>query len=471
MSTLRGVSRGRKQVRIGAPDPSLTGSAGLLAVHELADRIGLVPALDAAVPGFKTRRRGCTVGEFALAVAAAQLSGADHLVGLDHRRRDEVAESFGGHPTPASGSVTALARRLGQPEWAALTAATAPVTARVLAMSSPRARRRLRGPATIDLDCTDIEVYGKKKQAVTYNYQGQLSGRVHAATWAEAGLLTSTRLTDSRTTPHTTVVDLVAEAMSWLRDAEVVGPDRPRPRVRADIGYCSKTTAAAVVAAGADFAFGQQRQPKIWALLDRIDPRAWTPAIDMRNAETTALDYPYPDWPTGTRLIVRRVLHPADSISADPRARRRRTLAPGQLALALDARIDTIYSYSFILTNLDTATPARAREVEHWHRHRTDIEELFKQAKHGAALRHLPSGDHAVNTAWVAAAFLAVTITGWLHLLLDHTTRTGITRWRRELINTPARLTTHARQAILRCPPGAVLPAVLARIRALPAPA
>lgn len=471
MSTLRAIPRGRKQVRIGAPDASLTGSAGLLAVHELADRVGLVRALDAAVPGFKERRRGCSVGELALSIAAAQLAGEDHLVGLDHRRADAVAESFAGHPTPASGSVTALARRLDQPQWAALTAATAPVTARVLAMSSPSARRLVGGPVTIDLDCTDIEVYGKKKQAVTYNYQGQLSGRVHAATWAEAGLLTAARLTDSRTTPHTTVIDLVAEAMAWLTAARAVRPGGPRPRIRADIGYCSKTTAAAVVAAGADFAFGQQRQPKIWLLLDRIDPDAWTPAIDMRDTQTTALDYPYSDWPPGTRLIVRRVLHRADTISADPRARRRRTLAPGQLALALDARIQTIYSYSFILTNLDTSTPARVREVEHWHRHRTDIEELFKQAKHGAALRHLPSGDHAVNTAWVMTAFLALALTRWLHLLLDHTAHIGITRWRRELINTPARMVTHARTQTLRCPPGAILPAVLARIRALPSAA
>jgi len=146
------------------------------------------------------------------------------------------------------------------------------------------------------------------------------------------------------------------------------------------------------VAAGADFAFGQQRQPKVWSLLDRIDPGAWTPAIDMRHGEVTALDYPYPDWPPGTRVIVRRVQHRADTISADPRARRRRTLAPGQLALALTASIDTIYSYSFIPTNLETTTAAQASAVEYWHRHRTDIEELFKQAKHGAALRHLPPG-------------------------------------------------------------------------------
>ncbi|HEY5184147.1 MAG TPA: hypothetical protein VIM19_04390 [Actinomycetes bacterium] len=49
-------------------------------------------------------------------------------------------------------------------------------------------------------------------------------------------------------------------------------------------------------------------------------------------------------------------------------------------------------------------------------------------------------------------AFLAVRLTRWLHLLLDHPAHIGITRWRRELIKTPARLTTHARVRTLRCP-------------------
>jgi hypothetical protein len=33
------------------------------------------------------------------------------------------------------------------------------------------------GPVTIDLDTTDVEVYGRKKRGVAYNYQGQRVGR------------------------------------------------------------------------------------------------------------------------------------------------------------------------------------------------------------------------------------------------------------------------------------------------------
>jgi hypothetical protein len=65
------------------------------------------------------------------------------------------------------------------------------------------------------------------------------------------------------------------------------------------------------------------------------------------------------------------------------------------------------------------------------------------------------------------AAFLATALTGWLNLLLGGDARTGLIRWRRELRHTPGRLVRHAGRTMLRCPPGALLPAVLARIRAL----
>ena len=43
---------------------------------------------------------------------------------------------------------------------------------------------RAGGPVTIDLDTTDVEVYGRKKRGVAYNHQGQRVGRPHVATWA-----------------------------------------------------------------------------------------------------------------------------------------------------------------------------------------------------------------------------------------------------------------------------------------------
>jgi hypothetical protein len=55
-------SRRREQVRAGAPDRSLTANAGLAAVTELCDRLGVIKALDAAIGPIKQRDRGFGAG-------------------------------------------------------------------------------------------------------------------------------------------------------------------------------------------------------------------------------------------------------------------------------------------------------------------------------------------------------------------------------------------------------------------------
>ncbi|MGH3830752.1 MAG: transposase [Pseudonocardiaceae bacterium] len=172
----------------------------------------------------------------------------------------------------------------------------------------------------------------------------------------------------------------------------------------------------------------------------------------------------------------------AGAVSHDPRARRRRTLRPNQRALPR-VELDAVYGYSFIVTNLDVSTPDKAAAVEHWHRHRTQIENIFRDAKIGAALRHLPAGYPQVNTAWMWAALLAVNIADWpRHLtatpgpdgqLTGHGVREGqamIATLRHKLIRVPARLVRHAGAFDLRLLPGYhLLEKILARLRALPA--
>ena len=76
-----------------------------------------------------------------------------------------------------------------------------------------------------------------------------------------------------------------------------------------------------------------------------------------------------------------------------------------------------IYAYSFICTNIDCSTPAKAAAVEHWYRHRTSAATSFCDSKHGAALRHPRSGHEQVSTAWMWASLIAATIAAWLHQL------------------------------------------------------
>ena len=131
------------------------------------------------------------------------------------------------------------------------------------------------------------------------------------------------------------------------------------------------------------------------------------------------------------------------------------------------------------------SSPDKAAAVEHWYRHRTTVENIFRDTKHGGALRHLPSGYPQVNLAWMWGALLAATMAAWQHqltaitagedIVAGHGVRGGkaviaTLRWR--LIAVPGRLIRHARRLTLRLPPGhSLLTEVLTRLRELPAPA
>jgi hypothetical protein len=456
-------------VRVGVPDKSLTGAAGLVAVSELVARLGVVEALDAGIGAIKQRARGVTGGQLLVSVACAQMAGEDFLVGLDRRRADIAGEVLGPVGTPASTTAAGLARRFDATRWAGIEAGIAAVTARVLGLL-PAARRAvlLKAP-TIDVDTTEVEVYGRKKQKVAYNYAGQRAARPHLATWAEAGIALAADLGCGRDDPRAGAAGLIARAVGGLPAGA------GRARVRADAGYFAAAVAQAAADAGADFSIGVRRNTAVWRLLSGVPDDGWIPALGMDRAEVAVADYAPAGWPPGTRCVIRRVRYPLSEIGADERARRRRTIAPGQLALALDGHADHVHAYSFIATNLPTATTEQVAALEAWHRERTDIEDRIRDAKHGAALRHMPSGHHEVNMVWMWGALLAVNLSAWLHELagLDNGQGRGrahIGRLRRELVNLPGRVIHHARRTTLRLPPGhQILNEVLAKLRALPA--
>jgi hypothetical protein len=478
-------------VRIGAPDRSLTGVAGMAAVAELVEQLGVIALLDAAIGRIKARDRGLGAGQLLVGMAAAQLAGQDHLVGLDRHRADAAGQLL--TPVPGLSSTTAagLARRMNAGQWAAVEHGVAGASARMLALLPPARVATLLDAATIDLDTTDVEVYGRKKRGVAYNYQGQRCGRPHVASWAETGVTLAGDLLAGDVDPRPGAPGLLRRALASLPRGV------RRVALRADAGYFAVDLAVAAHREGIGFAIGAKRIAPLWRTLAGIAESDWVDAMDMPGAQVAIADYRPAWWPSNTRLLIRRVRLEADQISADPRARRRRTLHPDQRALPLEelAEADAVYGYSFILTNLDVSTGEHAAAVEHWYRHRTEIENIFRDAKHGAALRHLPSGYPEVNTAWMWGALLAASIAGWLHQLTatspttdpdstvtvyPHTpkplaglgVRDGkamIATLRHRLLCIPGRLTHHAGQPILRLPPGHhLLTTVLTRLRALP---
>lgn len=482
MGIVREMRRLRRRVRVGAPDPSLTRFSGMVAVTELVDRLAMIRLLDAAIGRIKDRDRGFTGGEMLIGMAAAQLAGEDFLVGLDRQREDVAGQLLAPVAGLSSTTAAGLARRFTDGQWHAVETGIGDIGAAVLAALPPERAAALCATVTVDLDATDVEVYGRHKRGVAYNYQGRRCGRPHVATWAETATVLAADLMAGNEDPRPHAPALLRRALATLPAQARAG----RVLLRADAGYFAGDLARAALLSGVEFAIGAKRIAPLWRLLGGVAETDWVDAIDMTGAQVAVAEYCPDWWPAATRLLIRRVRLDVDAgqVSADPRARRRRTLHPDQRALPVAELADlAVYAYSFVVTNLDVSTPDQMATVEHWYRHRTQVENIFRDAKLGAALRHLPSGYPQVNKAWMWGALLAVSIAGWLHQLtatpgpggglLGHGVRDGqamIATLRHRLIRVPARLVRHAGALTLRLPPGHhLLEAVLARIRALPA--
>jgi len=465
----------------------------MTAVSELVDRLDVVARLDKVIGPIKTRDRGATGAQVLVGLAAAQLAGESFLVGLDRHRADTAGQALTPVPGLASTTAAGLARRFCEGQWAAVETGLGAVHAAALdalAAVAPERARALTESVTIDMDTTDVEVYGRCKRGVAFNHQGQRVGRPHVAAWAETSTVLAADLGSGRDDPRSWAAQLLHRALAALPAAARGG----QVRLRADAGYFAGQLARAALFAEVGFAIGARRIAPLWRLLDSVAESAWTDAIDMRGAQVAVTEYCPDWWPAPTRLLIRRVRLDLEvgQVSTDPRARRRRTLHPDQRTLPLVelAHADTVYAYSFVVTNLDVSTSDNAVAVEHWYRHRTEVENLFRDAKLGAALRHLPSGHAEVNRAWMWGGLLATTLCGWLHhltatpthpdgadpggRLVGHGVRGGqamIATLQHRLIAVPARVVGHAGTLTLRLPPGEhLLAQVLARIRALPTP-
>jgi len=469
-----------KKVRFGKPDPTLTWSGGVVALAELIRKLRVVQFLDAGIGTIKQRDRGVSAGQLLAVLAQCQLLGGTGLAGLDQQRVDAAAARLSALPEVPSTTAGGLARRFGAAQLAGIEAGLGQLLARAFALL-PAARQAAlcAGPVTIDLDSTDVEVYGRRKRGVDYNYQGQRVGRPHVASWAQAGLVLAADLLGGKDDVRPVAGQLLRRALAVLPAPvqAAIGAAGMRVRVRADAGYFTAELALAAVEAGCDFAVAAKRNRAAWRAYASIADDDWQPATGMHGAFVAVTDYAPAGWPPGTYTIVRRVRVEAGDISGDGRSRRRRTIPADQLALALGGQLDHVWAVSFIVTNIPTGGTGfeSAVDVEAWFRGRTDIEDRFKDAKIGAALRHLPSADPAVNAAWMWGALLAVNLSVLLQALtgVDDNGRAHCGRLRRELLAIPARVITHAGRVELRLPPGrqTLLPEVLAKLRALPTPA
>jgi len=181
------------------------------------------------------------------------------------------------------------------------------------------------------------------------------------------------------------------------------------------------------------------------------------------GAQVAEIAYTPQDWKhEPLRLIIRRTQYTAAQISTNLSARRRKTIHPEQLAMLADGQTSSAFAYSFTLTDIHDRSDGW---VEHFHRHRAQIEERLKDAKLGQALRRMPTADLHANRVWMTAALSALNLTAMLCDLCPAAGASGKTpadaplrrtakTLRALLFCVPARIITSARQTIFRLPAG-----------------
>ena len=251
-------------------------------------------------------------------------------------RADQAGQHLVPVPGLATSTATGIARRFTDKHWRGAGAGLAAATARMLSLlPAERVAELAEGPVTIDIDATDVEVYGSKKRGVAYNYQGQRAGRPHVASWAETEIPLAAGLLAGDQDPRSHVTGLLGRALAALPQAIREGAAAAGRKIalRADAGYFAGELARAAAKEDMAFAIGAKRIPSMWKALGSISDDAWRDAIDMDNAQVAVSPYRQADWPDGTVLLIRRVKLDPDQVSADPRSRRRRTLHPDQQAM------------------------------------------------------------------------------------------------------------------------------------------
>jgi hypothetical protein len=454
--------RSRGRIVVGDNDPSLCRYGGLAVVGELARRLRLVELIEAELRverrarPVKVRRRGLSPGQLVVSIAESQLVGGEFFSDLEEVRADEAGAGL---------------RTVGQTPSAPTALQRAKDFRRVHCQRVERACARVgehldralgrdpQQPVTIDLDATGIEVYGRHKQGAARNRHGQLSYAPHVAFWAERGRALTSELVPGNREKLSGVecARIATRALSLL-------PASHGPAIfRIDSAYYQLELLERLRAEGSPFTVSVPRNQAMWKALATIPEHAFKDAIDMRGAQVAETTYTPDGWKhEPLRLIVRRVPFTAAEIAARRGSRRLKTIHPEQLELALEGKLASVYGYSFVLSDIHWQP---ATWIEHFHRHRAQIEERLKESKLGQALRHLPSGDEHANRVWLTAALLALNLTAFCCELCPAARASGklpdkaplrraAKTLRNLMFNIPARIVRTGRRVILRPPAG-----------------
>jgi hypothetical protein len=378
----------RSRLVVTADGRGAVGHAGARLLRDLADTVGLSGGLSAAMAPTKQRRRGHDRGQVLVDVAVTIADGGEAISDLAVLRNQpdlfgEVASTPTAWRALESVDDDALER---------IAAARAAARERVWAAGADP------GFYVIDFDGTLITSHSEKEGATPTYKRGfgfhPLLAFLDGTGEALAGILRPGNAGSNTTADH---VWLLAMALAQLP----VNPQRVEVVARADSAALTHGFVDACRQAHVRFSIGHDLTEPIRDACLAVPERRWRPAVsadgtDEREGAEVAEITDLVDlsrWPEGTRAIARREEpHPGAQLSF--------TDACG-------------HRFQVFITDL---TDADVAYLEALQRGRGRAEKLICDLKDTGG-SNLPSGDFAINAAWLSTVLIAHDLLCWTRLV------------------------------------------------------
>ena len=437
-------------VEVTADGEGLVSHAGSALLAQVADKTGLTRALSLELAGLRERRGGHDPGRVVRDLAVMLADGGDCLADLGAVRDQQPLFGAVASDSTAFRAVAAIAREPGLLEGLRAAHARARGRAWKLGLRPER--------VTIDLDATLITAHSDKDGAAG-NFKGGFGFHPLLAYLDETDEALAGELRPGNAGANT-AADQIAVAEAALEQIPTEHIEEIEILLRTDSAGATHELIDWCREGRIRYSVGYDLTEPVREAILGLEEHAWRPALSQQGerregaevAEITPL-LDLPDWPAGSRFIVRRERpHPGAQLSFTDHDGHR---------------------FQVFLTDQPDQDLAL---LERRHRQRARVEDEIRNDK-DTGLRNLPFRDFDMNAVWLELVLIAHDLIAWTKaLLLERELRScEPKRLRYRLLHVAARLAFHGRQAQLRLqaswPWARDLAQAFARLKALPGPA
>jgi len=387
----------------------LTSYAGVVLLHDFAQRLGVAQVLDAELQ-VKTRERGYPESEAIGGLLYNTILGGTCLSDLEVLRGDPgTQELLGAAKVMAPTTAGEFLRKFDMGAVHDLQ--------RVILRLQQRVRpQQPTTTCTLDLDSSIYEQASSHKEGSTQAYNGEVGYHPLFAFWAEEGELLFSHLRCG--SAHT-----ARNAVWFLRQTRKRVPAGATLKLRADSGFYSRAVVEWCEEEGLTFTITADQTAPLLEAMAALPERRWRPLPEYELADVAELRYQPVGWAKPYRYVVKRELAERKS---------------GEL----------YWKYHVLVTN-DEARPAPA--VLGWHLQHADMENAIKEHKSGFGLEKLPTQKFHANWAYLLIGQIAFNLVAWFKRLvlppIYH--RTTIKTLRHHLLNLAGKIVHTARRCFL----------------------